>query len=69
MCAETTGEERVVLEVLDAVLAQAVLSTADEATDQVLGLLRHIRHLLGELEPLLGGREECSAEVPGLMLK
>lgn len=39
MCGETTGEERVVLEVLDAVLAQAVLSTADEATDQVLGLL------------------------------
>lgn len=39
LCGQTTSEERVVLEVLDAVLAQAVLSAADESTDQVLGLL------------------------------
>lgn len=58
-----------VLEVLDAVLTQAVLSAADESTDQVLGLLGHVCHLLGELESLLGGREERSAKVPGVKFK
>lgn len=57
VCGQATSEERVVLEVLDAVLTQSVLSAADESADQVLGLLRHVSHLLGELEPLLGGRE------------
>lgn len=58
-----------VLEVLDAVLAQSVLSAADESADQVLGLLRHVGHLLGELESLLGGKEGCSVKVPGIKFK
>lgn len=60
-----TGEERVVLEVLDAVLTQSVLSAADESADQVLGLLGHVSHLLGELEPLLGGKDGAFPEGSG----
>lgn len=48
-----TSEERVVLEVLDAVLAQSVLSAADEPTDQILCVLGHVCDLLWELESLL----------------
>ena len=48
-----TREEGVLLEVFDAVLAQSVLPAADESANQVLGFLRHVGHLLRELEPLL----------------
>lgn len=48
-----TDEEGVVLEVLNAVLAQSVLSTANEPADQILGVLGHVGDLLGELEALL----------------
>lgn len=53
---DRTNEEGVVLEVLNAVLAQSVLSAADEPADQVLGVLRHVGDLLRELEALLGQR-------------
>lgn len=49
-------------EVLDAVLAQAVLTAADEASDKVLGLFGHVRHLQGELETLLGTRRREERE-------
>lgn len=52
---DSTDEEGMVLEVLDAVLTQPVLSTANEPTNQVLGVLGHVRYLLGELESLLCG--------------
>lgn len=42
-----------VLEVLDAVLSQPVLPAADEATDQILAVFRHVGDLLRELEALL----------------
>lgn len=58
-----------VLEVLDAVLTQPVLPAADESADQVFGLLRHVSHLLGELESLLGGKEGRSVKVPGIKFK
>lgn len=48
-----TSEEGVVLEVLNAVLAQSVLSTANEPTNQILCVLRHVCYLLWELESLL----------------
>lgn len=63
---DSTSEERVVLEVLDPVLTQPVLSAADESTDQVLGLLRHVSHLLGELESLLGGKAGHSVKIPAV---
>ena len=50
------GEERVVLEVADAVLAEAALARADEPLDQVLGVLRHVADVGGELEALLRTR-------------
>ena len=55
MRSDSTDEEGMVLEVLDAVLTQPVLSTANEPTNQVLGVLGHVRYLLGELESLLCG--------------
>lgn len=55
---DCTSEERVVLEVLNAVLAQSVLSTANEPTNQILCVLRHVCYLLRELEPLLCKRCE-----------
>lgn len=41
------------LEVLDAILSKPVLPAADEATDQILGVFRHIGDLLRKLEALL----------------
>lgn len=55
---DCTSEERVVLEVLNAVLAQSVLSTANEPTNQILCVLRHVCYLLRELETLLCKRCE-----------
>jgi hypothetical protein len=49
-------------EVVDAVLAQAVLPAADEASDQVLGVFGHVGHLQGELETLLGTRRRVRGE-------
>lgn len=50
---DCTNEEGVVLEVLNAVLAQSVLSTANEPTNQILCVLRHVCDLLRELKSLL----------------
>lgn len=50
---DCTSEERVMFEVLNAILAQSVLSTANEPTNQILCVLRHICNLLRELETLL----------------
>lgn len=50
---DCTNEEGVVLEVLNAVLAQSVLSTANEPTNQILCVLRHVCYLLWELKSLL----------------
>lgn len=47
------GEEGVLLELLDAVLTQPTLSTADQPLDQVFSILGHIRDVRGELETLL----------------
>lgn len=46
-------KERVLFEVLDAILTQPVLSAADESADQVFGIFRDVRHMSRKLEPLL----------------
>ncbi len=51
--ADSTSKEGVVLKVLNAVLAQSVLSTANEPTNQIFCFLWHVCYLLWELEPLL----------------
>lgn len=48
-----TREEGVLLEVLDAILTQSVLSAANESANQIFRLLRNICDLLWELESLL----------------
>lgn len=50
---DCTSEERVVLEVLNAILSQPVFPTADEPTNQILGVFRHVSDLLRELETFL----------------
>ena len=51
-------EERVVLEVGDAVEAQAAVPGAEELLDEVLGVFRDVRHTGGELETLLKTQTE-----------
>lgn len=46
-------KERVLFEVLNAVLTKPVLSAADESADQVFGIFRDVRHMSRKLEPLL----------------
>lgn len=48
-----TREEGVLLEVLDAILTQSVLSAANESANQIFRFLRNICDLLWELESLL----------------
>lgn len=57
-----TSKEGVLLEVLNAVLTQSVLAAANEPANQVLRVLRHVRHLLWELESLLCKAARVSAQ-------
>lgn len=57
-------KESVLLEVLDAILAQSVFPTADESLDEVLGLLGHVGDMRRELKPLLGSGQEAGLRQP-----